>query len=431
MSASNSIVLNHQQQAIVDYVRKLNDDCDKELERLIFLSGSAGTGKSCVVREMMKLENITVVAKTAIAAHNIGGFTINKEFGMDFSGKIKRITNRHKNIKLLIIDEISMVKGIEFCSIDAYFRAVKNNNKPFGGIIVVVVGDFGQLEPIFDEVDDYIYDTPIWKKFKEFNLFINMRQNEETFINHLLTIREGKNVDFNYWNDFVQTTAQPIPDDTLYIMATNKEVNSYNLNQITKLIKNNPEQPIATLKRSIKEMPYYKKNDKEIIYPFGTEDRLSNDLLITKGARIIITFNNAMCMHRQHNGKLCTVSSVPLYDGGHVGLIDDEDGVEFYVLPMILKVYTKNKHQINIYVGYPFAHAWAVTIHKIQGITANNLALHAEHIFAKGQLYVALSRVRNSKGLHLLSRIKPLFVIPAKTDVGLDELTTIMQKDDN
>lgn len=417
------IQLNQLQQTIVDYVSILHNNKDSKLNRLIFLSGTAGTGKSCVVKELMKFNNNVVVAKTGIAAHNVGGSTINRTFAMDFDGNIKRLNNQHRDVKLLIIDEISMVKGIELDSIDKYFRGVKKNHKiPFGGITVVVIGDFGQLEPIFNNKEDYVYNTPIWSEFKEYTLLENMRQHEEIFTRQLLTVRNGKDVDLKYWNNFVISYDTLIPDDTLFIMATNNDVNSYNLHRLSKLLDSEPIKKSVTLKYNLKIVPHYQRGEDEIIYPIGTEERLCNELKIVIGTRLIITFNNPTCIYRQHNGKLCTVCSLPTYEGGPVGLIDDKDGIEFYVLPIQIKVYSKNKNELCIYVGYPFAYAWAVTIHKIQGITVNKLALHPFNIFAKGQLYVALTRVRTSDGLYLLSPILKKHILPAKTDVCIEKM---------
>lgn len=432
------IVLNSQQKIIVHYINYVHRNfCTHPGQRLIFLSGSAGSGKSCVVRELMKLTNKVVVAKTGIAAHNVSGSTINREFGMDFDGNINKVTNKHKHVKLLIIDEISMVKKIEFENIDLYFRKVKRDLRPFGGIIVVVVGDFGQLEPIFDDdlpeelyLKGFIYYSEVWNKFKSFTLLQNMRQSDEIFIKHLSSIRGGENVDFMYWNNFIKRNKVDIPDDTLYIMSTNKEVDAYNLSKVCNLINKSSDERTVQLHTNWCNSKYGKG---DIIYPFGTDNRLANNLTIIKGTRIILTFNSVMCiptysnnqivnMPKYYNGQLCTIDKIPEYENGPLHLIDD-NGDAFDIYPMTIKVYTQQKNVIKAYTGYSCSYAWAVTIHKIQGITATNLAVSPDNIFAKGQLYVALSRVRDSKGLHLLSPITNKHIIPSDLNVQLQELT--------
>lgn len=396
--------MNSEQASFVDYVKLLIDRKPKGLPKLLLLNGAAGTGKSFVIKELVNYADgrCISVAKTIWAASIISGKTINHEFDMNFEGDLSNYINKsHEKCDLLIIDLINYVPKNEFENIEEYLRGLNKIAEPFGGMVVIIAGDFGQVEPIHTNNDDTnsVYHSPLWNGFQMHTLRTNMRQNDPVFWNNLLTTRSKDSFDSKYWQQFVVDENAAIPADAICVMATVNEVNRYTDKKRAKLpeednkiqicIENQPEYSVA-------EYPYG-------ISPFGTNHRLADNKFITKGTKVFITFD----IPGANYGHICTITELPPSLNGPIGAYNENTKQNITINRVTIT--QKGEHFLKVLVssGYPFQYGWAMTIHKAQGITVDNLIVDPAQIGSNGQLYVALSRVRDSKGVFLLSQIVP------------------------
>ena len=399
--------------------------------RSIFLTGKAGTGKTTFLKTIMKhsRKRPIVVAPTGVAAINAGGVTIHSFFQLPFSpyvpgakveskfdfGKEKRKIIASSD--LLIIDEISMVRADLLDAIDAVLCRFREHGQPFGGMQLLMIGDLAQLTPVVTPEDERMlkpyYDTPYFfgsKALQQIDyvtiqLSHVYRQQDESFIALLNEIRDGHpSTEALSKLNSRSLTPGPSPkgEGSGYIRLTthNNLANFYNESELQKL----PG-------RSYQYRAEVKGTFPEYSYP------TAETLVLKEGAQVMFVKNDPSGEHNYYNGRIGRVmeaseNRLTVYCEG------DAEAIEVEPLEWENTRYTLNEQTREIesevqgtFKQLPLRLAWAITIHKSQGLTFDRAIIDANQSFAPGQVYVALSRCRTLEGLVLASPLEPRAVI--------------------
>lgn len=410
-----TIEMTVQQQQAYDLIENTNTS--------FFLTGKAGSGKTTFLRKVQEEvnKNFIVLAPTGVAAIIAGGETIHSFFGfpmeaMPISSVGKLSQERYfvlKNVNTIIIDEVSMVRCDLIDAIDATLRSCMHTTAPFGGKQMVFVGDLFQLEPVLSSAtdkeiikEDYHTDKPFFFKAQVFNRlrlpsieFKKIyRQDDEIFLNILNNIRNGiiDYYDIEILNERTKVAA-PADEMVITLASFNKTANDINAAKLAEL-----EEP---------SFSYEAKIQKEFNKEKSPVDQV---LTLRKGAQVMFCRNDPA--RRWANGTLGVVSKLD-EESIHVTL---RDGKEYKVDPVTWEntsyKYVKAKREVikkvnGSFTQYPLKLAWAITIHKSQGMTFDKMILDLScGIFSDGQLYVALSRVKTLDGLYLTKPIKPHYI---------------------
>ena len=410
-----------------------------QTNRSIFLTGKAGTGKTTLLKEIIKSthKNCVVVAPTGIAALNAGGVTIHSMFQLPFGGFIpdnstpqfsenskfetKATLRRHfkmsglkksviQNMELLIIDEVSMLRSDLMDAIDFMLQSVRRKNHPFGGVQVLFIGDLLQLPPIIREEEWRTLRSYYKGKFffhshviqQNPPLYIELskifRQTDEQFISVLNNLRNNKitQSDIQILNQFVQPNFD-LKANKGYITLTTHNVKADAINS----------QSLSDLNGKSKVYKALLVDDfPEKIYP------LEEKLELKEGAQVMFIKNDLSFDKNYFNGKMGVIKS--LSDEEIMVHFPEENKtieVERYEWQNIRYYVDENTKEINeevlgTFTHYPIKLAWAITVHKSQGLTFDKAALDVSQVFLPGQAYVALSRLRSLKGLVLLSPLQ-------------------------
>ena len=394
----------------------LSEDSDQQF---IFLTGAAGTGKTTLlerVKNQLSLKKI-VDAPTGIAALNIGGTTINSAFRIGFDtipvitkSKDPRFVKLLRNLELLIIDEVSMVRAPMLDAISQSLQIHRNSEEPFGGVHVLACGDLFQLPPIIKESEEriiyekydsvYFFDSHSFKEMKAINFFElteSFRQEEDQkFCELLNNIRIGKDLEPTI-SQINSNCFDPTLESDFYMTLTSRkkraeELNEYKLGHIEgqeEVIKskesgdlNENDLPAPReLKIKVGANVMFIKNDPEGRWVNGTLGTVS-ECLDKKKKNIKVKINN-----KTHK--------VEREEWNKVRFTYDEDSDE--VLEEV----------ISSFKQFPIKLGWAVTIHKSQGLTLESCSVDlGSGAFATGQAYVALSRCKNLNSLHLQRELK-------------------------
>ena len=412
---------------------ELADQYVRFTHKNIFLTGKAGTGKTTFLKKIKATspKRVVVVAPTGVAAINAGGVTIHSFFQLSFGPNIpaqngedkpfeKRITAEKikaiKAIDLLVIDEISMVRADILDAIDEVLRRFRNRNLPFGGVQLLMIGDLHQLSPVIKE-DEWAILRPYYSsvyffeskalaqsQFLTIELTHIFRQADEQFIGLLNKVRD-KNLDAESI-ELLNTRYIPnfkYPEDEKYITLTSHNHAATTINKAKMMeLAGKTHTYIAAIED---EFP-------ENMFP----NELNLELKI--GAQIMFVKNDINTEKRYFNGKLGEISDIeddliwvkcpPEKDPIIVSRVS-WDNIK-YVLD---DSKTLQEHIIGSFTQYPIKAAWAITIHKSQGLTFDRAIIDAASSFAHGQVYVALSRCKTFEGL-ILS--KPLSLQSVKSD---------------
>nr|AUF81978.1 helicase-2 [Cryptophlebia leucotreta granulovirus] len=364
----------------------------------IFVTGSAGTGKSALLMALRNYwrnqgKTVFVAAYTHLASRNIDGKTCHSLFGFDF--KLNLIDKKNIGIPdYIILDEISMIPDKMLDGIDSRMRQVtREPQKPFGGVNTIVFGDLYQLPPIEDKRDMTLppYSADIWSVFKLYELKHNMRQTEAEYIKNLNLMRSGEISCLKFFNTLVTKFSIGIEDLLLHtsLVSTHREADDINMQCY---IYNSEEKEETILKStsSLVSWNFY-------LNVFNTEQEkliFRDSLKVCKGTRVMITHTTGdFC-----NGDLGIIDNIT--DKG-VMITREHDNKNLFLSPICLNFYSNIKNTVKQVTGLPLTYGWAITIHKAQGMTIKNLIVFPKCLFAPGQAYVALSRCIHSNGLKL------------------------------
>ncbi len=407
-------------------VFQLATDFVNQTSQHIFLTGKAGTGKTTFLRHIRHTthKNCIVAAPTGVAAINAGGMTLHSLFQLPFEPFVPGMEYRNskerfrfsaakrdmlQRLELLIIDEVSMLRADVLDSIDSMMRYIRRNDRPFGGVQMLYIGDMFQLPPVVKEEEwqflrDYYQSLfffhakavqrvpPVYLELKKI-----YRQREQLFVDLLNRVRNDEltQEDLLILNRQYQPGFRP-PAGEKYITLTtrNAKADAINSQELTRL-----SMPAHRFEGEIKgEFPEYS---------LPTEISLT----LKEGAQIMFIKNDTGEERRYYNGKLGTIGriskdriEVRLEGSGDVIAIEKETWKNIR--------YTLNKdtaeieeEELGSFVQYPIRLAWAITIHKSQGLTFERAIIDTGDAFAPGQAYVALSRCTSLEGIVLLSQI--------------------------
>ena len=399
----------------------------------IFLTGKAGTGKTTFLKNlpMKTYKRMVVVASTGVAAINAGGQTIHSFFQLPFGPQIpenaqntmawgkmsakskaaqlqklnKKKINLMRSLDLLIIDEISMVRADVLDAIDAVLRRVRRSSKPFGGVQLLMIGDVHQLAPVAKqeewEVLSPYYETPYFfgsqvlknAPYICVELEHIYRQHDADFITLLNKVRNNR-MDAECVR-LLNTRFKPnfVPkDDEGYITLT---THNYQADQIN-------ESKLA----AIKEKPVIFKAEVKGTFPENTYPT-KEELTLKIGAQVMFVKNDPNPEKAFYNGKIGRIVG---FDEKEATVTVESDGeqltvpkltwqnMEYAINPENQEIEEK---EIGSFTQIPLRLAWAVTIHKSQGLTFNKVIVDAGQAFAHGQVYVALSRCTSLEGIVL------------------------------
>ena len=410
-----------------------------QTQRSVFLTGKAGTGKTTLLREIIETthKNTVVVAPTGIAALNAGGVTIHSMFQLPFGGFIpdnsapdfsestkfetKATLRRHfkmsglkksviRNMELLIIDEVSMLRADLLDAMDFMMQTVRKRNQPFGGVQVLFIGDLLQLPPVIRE--DEWYTLKKYYKGKFFfhsqvvqqnpPLYIELdkifRQTDDAFISVLNNLRNNQisKEDIAALNQYVQ------PDFDLkankgYITLTTHNAKADSMNT---------EALEALEGKEWKYSPEITGDFPNKIFP------LDEILRLKEGAQIMFVKNDLSFDKKYFNGKMGVIKSLSakeiLVHFPEENKTIEVEKYEWQNIRYKVNDTTKEIEEevLGTFVHYPIKLAWAITVHKSQGLTFDRAALDVSQVFLPGQAYVALSRLRSLNGLILLSPLQ-------------------------
>ena len=423
--------------------------------RCIFLTGKAGTGKTTFLRRLKQEcpKQMAVVAPTGVAAINAEGVTIHSLFQLPpqlfiptdearrqlFTEMQMRANKQRvlRNLELLVIDEVSMVRADLLDTIDAVLRHFKHRPTiPFGGVQLLVIGDLFQLSPVVREEEwrllQAFYDGPYFfqaRVFRELKpVYIEFervyRQTNMEFLSILNQVRNNALTpqSFAMLNSRVRSLGDQEfrgSDLAITLSTHNSKVDAINQREMAEL-----KGKEYTYKATITD------TFPESMYP------IDEQLTLKVGARVMFIKNDSSTDKLYYNGKLGTVSSLSRQA---INVLCD-DGTEVNVHNEVWENIRYNANSgsdqvqteiIGTFTHYPLRLAWAITIHKAQGLTFDQLIIDAEDAFAAGQVYVALSRCRTLEGLTLLTPIPTRALTNARevlqfTD-NQDSLQTIEQ----
>jgi len=411
-----------------------------QTNRSVFLTGKAGTGKTTLLKKIISstYKNTVVIAPTGIAALNAGGVTIHSFFQLPFNSFIptdspppffsehtqlqtRESLKKHlrmnstrlsiiRNLELLIIDEVSMLRADILDAIDFALRHIRKSNFPFGGVQVLFIGDLLQLPPIVKNEE--------WSVLKEYYqgifffhahvlkaahpLYIELdkiyRQSDDQFIGILNNLRKNTVTpqDIEVLNKYVKPNFDASKHEG-YITLTTHNKNADHINEHTlKELKGKSHFYSAEINE---EFPKY-------LYP------LNETLELKIGAQVMFVKNDISGEQLFFNGKIGKVHSLSSHE---IEVQFPEENklitVEKYEWENVRYTMDESSGEvkeevIGTFVHYPIKLAWAITVHKSQGLTFDKAVLDLSKVFAPGQAYVALSRLRSLKGLVLTSPIR-------------------------
>lgn len=438
-------------------------------DRHLFLTGKAGTGKTTFLKYIREHcpKKMAIVAPTGVAAINAGGVTIHSLFQLPFGPFIPdyagwnmpnvEISNKHtllKNIRLnsskrkllqelelLVIDEVSMMRADTLDAMDTVLRHVrKKNHLPFGGIQVVYIGDLYQLPPVIGREEwqlmyttyrsPFFFDAQVMKMAGAEPLYLELktiyRQSDESFIQILNNIRNNttNEQDLDELHKHYDPDFRPDLRDK-YILLTSHNARAD--------VVNKTELEALTTKLHVFE-GVTKGDFGEKMVP------VEKYLLLKEGAQVMFIKNDKGEQRRYYNGKIATVAKIA--DGKiWVKMGDDEMELEKETWRNINYKYNQltdavEEEELGSFTQYPVRLAWAITIHKSQGLTFEKAIVDAGASFAAGQVYVALSRLTSLKGLVLHSRITPTQIMTdarvvdfSSREISVATLEKILQQD--
>ena len=428
-----------------------------QTNRSVFLTGKAGTGKTTLLRRIIQTthKNTVVVAPTGIAALNAGGVTIHSMFQLPFAGFIperdakpqfsetvkfetRNSLRRHfrvagpkqaviRNMELLIIDEVSMLRADLIDAVDFMMQSIRKNSLSFGGVQVLFIGDLLQLPPVIKN-EEWATLRKYYKGKFFFHshaiqqnppLYIELskifRQTDERFISILNNLRNNTitTLDIESLNEFVNPDFDAKGNPGYITLTTHNAkadtINSKSLEELSGIVHTYYPEIIG-------DFP-------EKIYP------VDENLHLKLGAQVMFVKNDLSFEKNYFNGKTGIIKSLSeqeiLIHFPEENKTIEVERYEWKNIKYTVDGMTKeiNEEVIGTFVHYPIKLAWAITVHKSQGLTFDKAVLDVSQVFLPGQAYVALSRLRSLNGLILLSplRMNGISNDPDVTEFGINK----------
>lgn len=398
----------------------------RNTDKNVFLTGKAGSGKTTFLHQIKAdgRKRMAVVAPTGVAAINAGGMTIHSLFQLPLGIHLPGVERNEKNherrfsrrkarlirsLDLLVIDEISMVRADMLDAVDEVLRRFRDHRRPFGGVQLLMIGDLYQLPPVVKQEDwdvlSRFYDTPYFfgshalgqTDYISIELKHIYRQSDPEFIALLNKVRVNRldEESLRKLNSRFVPDFRPLGKEAyITLTATNRvahDINAASLNQLSA-----PRHVFQA--KVVGEFP-------ESSYP------TDHTLEFKTGAQVMFIKNDLEPERRYFNGKIGRITSI---DDDLILVRCPGDPADIAVTPAewqnvkyLLNEETKqiDEEIVGTFTQYPLKLAWAITIHKSQGLTFDRAIVDAQASFAHGQVYVALSRCKSFEGIVLRSRI--------------------------
>jgi len=401
----------------------------------LFLTGKAGTGKTTFLRHIIRTtpKNCVVIAPTGVAAMNAGGVTIHSMFGLPTKTFIpsndpvdpnlannEQMLSSHfhyrgekvqvlRELELLVIDEVSMVRADLLDAIDFALRYVRRNNLPFGGVQVLLIGDMYQLPPVVKDDEwillqnyyksHYFFDSKVFSKIHPVYIELKKiyRQSDRNFIRILNNIRHQDLQEDDYEELKLLYKPDFIPEEKGFITLTthNKKADAINERELQRL-EGREDQFAAEVNGDFFEN----------MFPTDAV------LRIKLGAQVMFVKNDTSGEKKYFNGKIGIVEEIDFEEGLTVRFPDTDEKIKVEKETWENIRYNLNavenkieQDRVGTFKQYPLRLAWAITIHKSQGLTFEKAVIDAGESFAPGQVYVALSRCISMENMVLHSLI--------------------------
>lgn len=376
----------------------------------VFLTGAAGTGKTYVLNEYIaQLREhgipVAITASTGIAATHIGGQTIHSWSGMGIRevfhthdlekiAKKKAIREKIETTQVLIIDEISMISRKMIENIDTVLRYIRLSEKPFGGLQMILCGDFFQLPPVtktpLPNTQKFAFMSPLWGKagFKVCYLDEQFRQDQDDLASFLNEMRSGEISESrsDQIMECIQRTHEVTPET--------QPIRLYTHNADVDLINN---QSLLELKTPTVSFSGIGKGEKQLVEMLKKSILVHERVSLKKGAPVMFIKNNPK--EGYFNGTLGTITD---FSEDGFPIVTTRDNRDITVTHSEWSITNSFGEAMASYAQIPLRLAWAITVHKSQGMTLEEAEMDLSRTFESGQGYVALSRVKGWDGLRLL-----------------------------
>lgn len=371
--------------------------------RSALLTGAAGTGKThllnnFIVQARKRGKKVSVTATTGLAATHLGGNTIHSWSGIGVSDHLpnnffERLSKTRRDVisktDVLIIDEISMLHDFRLDMIDKVLRTVRENDQPFGGIQLVMSGDFFQLPPVNrpnEQGGGFVVYSDAWQELQPAVLYLERqyRQNDEQLLEILTALRTGDVRRRNVEALLARTEVEPPDGDITELHTVNVDVDDINIQKLAEL----PGEERSYQQTTTGSKIYVENLQRSVLAP--------ENLVIKLGALVMAVKNSPQKLYA--NGSIGTVVDFePLTEYPVVEFRDDR---RVTMVPDVWELRDGERKRASI-SQVPLRLAWAITVHKSQGMTLDAAKIDLRKAFVEGMGYVALSRVRDLDNLYL------------------------------
>ena len=371
--------------------------------RSALLTGAAGTGKThllnnFIVQARKRGKKVSVTATTGLAATHLGGNTIHSWSGIGVSDHLpnnffERLSKTRRDVisktDVLIIDEISMLHDFRLDMIDKVLRTVRENDQPFGGIQLVMSGDFFQLPPVNrsnEQGGGFVVYSDAWQELRPAVLYLERqyRQNDDRLLEILTALRTGDVRRRHVEALLARTKIEPPDGDITELHTVNVDVDDINIQKLAEL----PGEERSYQQTTTGSKIYVENLQRSVLAP--------ENLVIKLGALVMAVKNSPQKLYA--NGSIGTVVDFePLTE---YPVVEFRDGRRVTMVPDVWELRDGERKRASI-SQVPLRLAWAITVHKSQGMTLDAAKIDLRKAFVEGMGYVALSRVRDLDNLYL------------------------------